>query len=71
MDEPPFAGRKPVFVGDDVTDEDGFAAVDAMGGWSVKVGRGRTSAQYRLPDIAAAHRWLLTGISASNPRKRG
>lgn len=70
MGEPPFAGRKPVFVGDDVTDEDGFAAVDAMGGWSVKVGAGRTSAQFRLPNIAAAHRWLLTGISAS-PGKRG
>lgn len=63
MLEPPFSGRTPVFIGDDLTDEDGFAAVTALGGWSVKVGRGRTCAQYRLADIAAARRWLLTSVS--------
>ncbi len=69
MGEPPFAGRKPVFVGDDVTDEDGFTAVEALGGWSVKVGTGRTRAQYRLPNIAAAHRWLLTGVAMALPNR--
>jgi trehalose 6-phosphate phosphatase len=56
--EPPFARRLPVFVGDDQTDEYGFAAVTSLGGWAVKVGPGRTHAQYRLPDVAAVRRWL-------------
>jgi trehalose 6-phosphate phosphatase len=58
MRERPFATRRPVFVGDDLTDEYGFAAVTAAGGWAVKVGDGRTIADYRLPDVAAVRRWL-------------
>jgi trehalose 6-phosphate phosphatase len=56
--EPPFRGRVPVFVGDDTTDEDGFAAVEALNGVSVKVGPGPSIAQYRLPDVAAVWAWI-------------
>ncbi|MFO1398323.1 MAG: trehalose-phosphatase [Burkholderiales bacterium] len=64
MAEAPFAGRLPVFVGDDLTDEHGFAVVERLGGWTVKVGPGRTAARFRLPDAAAVKRWLLAPIGA-------
>ena len=58
MQAPPFLGRLPVFVGDDVTDEDGFRAVASAGGFAVKVGPGETAARYRLADVPAVHAWL-------------
>ena len=59
MDEAPFAGRTPVFVGDDMTDEDGFRAVNAMGGVSVLAGPARpTAAHYHLPDVGSVVAWL-------------
>lgn len=39
MQAPPFMGRRPVFVGDDVTDEDGMRAARALGGFGLHVGR--------------------------------
>ncbi len=70
MAEAPFAGRLPVFLGDDRTDEHGFAAVETLGGWSIKVGPGATRAHFRLANIAAVRRWLLAapdGVSRPGP----
>lgn len=59
MAEPEFAGARPVFVGDDVTDEDAFEAAAAMGGGGILVGAERaTAAQWRLPDVSSVERWL-------------
>ena len=59
MKDPPFAGARPVFVGDDLTDEHAFAAVADMGGAGVLVGPPReTVALYRLPSVAGVAEWL-------------
>lgn len=60
--EAPFRGRKPVFAGDDITDESGFAVVNAHGGLSVLVGgREPSAAHYALRSPNAVRRWLATG----------
>lgn len=59
---PPFAGRKPVFVGDDRTDEDGFRAALVMGGHGVKVGPEPSIARYRLASVEAVHAWLAASL---------
>jgi trehalose 6-phosphate phosphatase len=60
---PAFAGREPVFVGDDATDEDGFSAVQLAGGWGVKVGEGPSGARFRLADPRAVHQWLADSLA--------
>ena len=56
--EPPFRGRVPVFLGDDLTDEVGFEWVNGQGGHSIKVGTGRTRAHWRLADARAVRGFL-------------
>ena len=64
MSEAPFHGRTPAFVGDDATDEHGFAVVNEMGGHSVKVGDGVTVARWRVPTVRAVERWLMRACNA-------
>jgi trehalose 6-phosphate phosphatase len=57
--QPPFAGRRPIYLGDDLTDESAFELVNAAGGLSVLVGSERESAaRTALPSVAAAREWL-------------
>lgn len=59
MSEEPFAGRTPVFVGDDDTDEEGFDAVNALGGYSIRVGwSGPSAAHYRFATASGVVGWL-------------
>lgn len=58
LGQPQFAARRPVFLGDDVTDEDGFAEVQSLGGLGIKVGPGDTCAQARITDTTAVDRFL-------------
>ena len=60
LDEPPFAGRLPVFAGDDVTDEAGFETINQQGGVSIRIGDSRpTAAAFGCANVAAMQTWLL------------
>ena len=62
MSVAPFAGRLPVFLGDDITDEAGFSVVNELGGHSIHVRESAretgTLARWSLPDIEAVYAWL-------------
>lgn len=59
MADPAFAGAMPVFVGDDVTDEDGFSAAAEFGGFGIAVGeRESINAKYRIENVRKVFEWL-------------
>ena len=59
MAVPPFVDSLPIFVGDDVTDEDGFLAASEFGGFGIAVGeRPSQSARYHLSSVKDVHEWL-------------
>ena len=68
MTDPPFAGRCPVYVGDDVTDEAAFVAVNSLGGVSIRVGEPASSAaRYRLDTVDEVLEWLEQIATTLNP----
>ena len=63
MAAPPFAGYSPVFLGDDLTDEDGFRAARELGGYGVIVGARRpTDATFALAGVDHAREWLRSAL---------
>ena len=68
LGQAPFRGRSPVFVGDDVTDEAGFAVVNNLGGHSFRIGGNRDSAaMYSLADVRTTQSWLATLVDGTSP----
>ena len=66
MGEAPFLGRTPVFCGDDITDEDGFEVVNALGGVSIRVGKGSaTRAAAQVDSVGELLDWLTRVAGAT------
>ncbi|CUH13074.1 Trehalose-6-phosphate phosphatase [Jannaschia seosinensis] len=49
LSEPPFAGKTPVYAGDDLTDEPALDLAQKRGGTAIKIGLAETRADHRLP----------------------
>lgn len=68
LEAEPFRARRPVFIGDDHTDEHGFEIVLARGGVAVLVGDRQPSvARHGLRDPDAVRAWLLAAARAPQP----
>lgn len=63
LQEPPFAGRYPIFIGDDLTDQDGFAAVRRHSGMAIAVGS-NVNSEWRLEGPREVRRWLTEFLTA-------
>jgi trehalose 6-phosphate phosphatase len=60
LQRPPFAGRRPCYLGDDITDESAFEVCNAHDGVTIFVGNDErpTAARHRLADPQAVQNWL-------------
>ena len=75
MSQAPFRGRIPVFIGDDVTDEDGFKAVNRMGGQSIRVGPpppgvSKSAAQWECESVGELVAWLKRFVTAPDKQNQ-
>lgn len=66
MQQEVYAGRTPVFIGDDITDEDGFATVNAVDGLSIRIGGGESCARHHLASPTALHHVLLAAADGGD-----
>ena len=62
MSQEPVAGRQPIFIGDDETDESGFEVVQRQDGHGIKMGEGASLAQHRMSDPATLRLWLQSAV---------
>ncbi|GAB5389160.1 MAG: trehalose-phosphatase [Alphaproteobacteria bacterium] len=67
MQHSPFAGRHPIMIGDDITDEDGMQAALSLGGTAMRIGAGETCAPHGLDSPAQLQEILADWLSALSP----
>src|SRR5262249_21045041 len=70
MTFPPFRGRRPIFIGDDVTDESAFAVLPEFDGFGFSVGRPLPGLARGFPRPRAGREWLqrvANGVGAPQP----
>jgi trehalose 6-phosphate phosphatase len=69
LQEAPFSGRWPIYIGDDLTDESAFECINNVGGVSIAVNVQRpTTARFSLPNVGAVHTWLASLPDGLPPR---
>jgi trehalose 6-phosphate phosphatase len=65
LEDAPYRGRRPIFIGDDLTDEQAFERIAGLNGVPVRVGPGPTQARYRVATPSALRdvlaRWAARG----------
>jgi trehalose 6-phosphate phosphatase len=76
MKHPPFVGRQPIFLGDDVTDETVFPIIPEFSGYCFSVGRKIEGTDGCFDNPAAVRKWLKkiaqpdVQAAAETPKKR-
>lgn len=69
MQRPPFVGRRPIFLGDDVADREGFAAARRFGGCGIAVGPDHAdAADWCFASPTTARAWLNRLAGGAGPR---
>lgn len=68
MKHAPFASRRPIFLGDDTTDEDAMAVLPQLGGGlGISVGQRLAGAQRQVSSPAEVRRWLAALADLDQP----
>src|SRR5450432_3258650 len=70
MAHEPFRGRRPIFIGDDVTDESVFALMPDLGGLAFSVGRRATGVADHFDEPRDVRQWLARLLDNENAAVR-
>jgi trehalose 6-phosphate phosphatase len=70
MLHPAFGGRTPIFIGDDISDETGFAVMPEFGGHGISVGRQLEGLAGWFPTPADVRQWICNNVSKTNSEAR-